>query len=101
MDPFALLVGAFTTIVAITTFLSALYVGSRRGVRDTSVRLSAEQSALITVLQSRVEALVEENKRQAEAMGAMQLELAKLRAELDVEKKITARIGSMQGGSST
>jgi hypothetical protein len=92
MDPFALAVGAFGAVVTVAAFITAIYVGSQRGVKATSVRLSSEQTALISILQQRVEALGEENKRQAVTIATLQLEVAKLRAELDVEKRISLRL---------
>ena len=77
----------------------AVVVGTRRGLRETTTRMSAEQTALIALLQQRVEALVEENKRQAVTMGQLQVtnvdlqkQLDNIRHELEMEKRITARI---------
>ncbi len=92
MDPFAVAVGAFGAIITVSAFITAIYVGSQRGVKATSARLSGEQTALIALLQQRVDALGEENKRQAVTIATLQLEVAKLRAELDVEKRITQRL---------
>jgi hypothetical protein len=96
MDPVTLAVGAFGAVVAFAAFITAIYVGSQRGVKATNVRLSAEQTALIAILQQRVDALSEENKRQAGVIAEMQLEVAKLRAELDVEKRITHRLSGQE-----
>lgn len=92
MDPLALAAGAFGAVLTISAFITAVYMGSRREIKETGARLSAEQTALISVLQQRVDALGEENKRQADTIAALQLEVAKLRAELDVEKRITLRL---------
>jgi hypothetical protein len=101
MDPIAVAVGAFGAVVTVAAFITAIYVGSQRGVKATSAQLSAEQTALISVLQQRVEALGEENKRQAATIAALQLEVAKLRAELDVEKRITMRMQQSVEGTHT
>jgi hypothetical protein len=101
MDPIAVAVGAFGAVVTVAAFITAAYVGSQRGVKATGARLSAEQAALISVLQQRVDALVEQNARQAEQVAALQLEVAKLRAELDVEKRITMRMQQSVEGTHT
>lgn len=97
MAPILQALGVIWSVVVLIA--AAVVVGTRRGLRETSTRMSAEQTALIALLQQRVEALVEENKRQAVTMGQLQAsntdlqqQISTLRHELEMEKRITARI---------
>lgn len=84
---------------------AAVVVGTRRGLKETGARLTTEQAALIGVLQGRVDALVEENKRlsamageQQKTIAHLQTQVSALRTELEVEKRITARISGVPSG---
>ena len=76
----------------IVLVVGAVVVGSRRGIKESGQRLSREQTATISIMSERIDALVAENARLKADLAMVRSEVTTLRAELDIERRITARI---------
>jgi predicted RNase H-like nuclease (RuvC/YqgF family) len=71
---------------------AAVIVGTRRGLRESGTRLTAEQAATISAMSERIDALVSENARLKGDVRELQAQVLALRSELDAEKRITYRL---------
>lgn len=71
---------------------AAVIVASRKGLRDSTASLVANQSASIAAMEAHIESLKAENERLRSMVASLQTDVATLRAELDVEKRITSRL---------
>jgi len=72
----------------------AVVVGRRRGIDQVEDRADGEIKKLVDAQAARLAILENENRRLTIEVASLTQTVATLRAELDVEKKITARIRS-------
>lgn len=105
MDP-----GVQQLVVAAVTLITAgavaAWVGGRRGLADVEARSDAETKKLVDALEGRVQVLEaalraanEMSARQDGVIAAQEARIRKLEAELDVERRITARLRSANGNT--
>lgn len=93
MDPGHLALAAFllssgTIVVAAIT---AVVVGRRRGLDQVEDKADGEVKRLVEAQAGRLAILEAENRRLTAEVAALSTELAKVKAELDIERRVTAR----------
>jgi molecular chaperone GrpE (heat shock protein) len=71
--------------------LVAVIVGRRRGIDQVEAQADGEVKRLVEAQAMRLSVLEAENRRLTAQVAALTTELAQVRAELDIEKRVTAR----------
>ena len=93
MDPAALALTAFilSTGTIVVAAITAIVVGRRRGIDQVEDRADGEIKRLVDAQAGRLAILEAENRRLTAEVAALSTELAKVKAELDIERRVTAR----------
>lgn len=84
--------GATGVIAAIVTLVVGVVLGTRRGVDNVASRASEELGRLVEAQQQRIAMLEKRNEEMESEIQELKAQVATLRAELDIEKRITARL---------
>lgn len=92
---FNVVLGVGTIVVSAAV---AAVVGRRRGLEQVDQRADNEIKRLVDAQAQRLAILESENQRMRVEVATLTQTVATLRAELDVEKRITARIRGVEGG---
>jgi TolA-binding protein len=69
----------------------AVIVGRRRGIDQVEDRADGEIKKLVEAQAARLTLLEAENREQRARIATLEGELAKVRQDLDIEKRVTAR----------
>lgn len=85
---FSLVLSVGTIVVAAAV---ALLVGRRRGIDQVEDRADGEIKRLVDAQTARLALLEAENKELKARVAALTADLAQVRSELDIEKRVTAR----------
>lgn len=85
---FSLVLSVGTIVVAAAV---AVLVGRRRGIDQVEDRADGEIKRLVDAQTARLALLEAENKELKARVAALTADLAQVRSELDIEKRVTAR----------
>ncbi len=78
--------------------LVAVIVGRRRGIDLVEAQADGEVKRLVEAQAMRLSVLEAENRRLTAQVAALTTELAQVRAELDIEKRVTQRARERAAG---
>lgn len=84
--------GATGVIAAIVAVVVGLLLGTRRGVDNVASRANEELKRLVEAQTQRIAMLEKRNVEMESEIKELRTEVASLRRELDIEKRITARL---------
>lgn len=91
MEPLAIVSFLLSAGSIAVAAVVAVVVGRRRGIDQVEDRADGEIKRLVDAQAGRLAILEAENRRLTAEVAALSTELAKVKAELDIERRVTAR----------
>lgn len=92
MDPLINLIWGVGTVTV--SAIVVVYVGRRRGIDQVEQRADGEVQKLIAAQASRLSILEAENRRLGAEVASLTAQLATMRSDLEMERRISARFRS-------
>mgnify|MGYP007083460903 CR=1 FL=1 len=91
MEPLAIVSFLLSAGSIAVAAVVAVIVGRRRGIDQVEDKADGEVKRLVEAQAGRLAILEAENRRLTAEVAALSTELAKVKAELDIERRVTAR----------
>lgn len=91
MEPLAIVSFLLSAGSIAVAAVVAVIVGRRRGLDQVEDKADGEVKRLVEAQAGRLAILEAENRRLTAEVAALSTELAKVKAELDIERRVTAR----------